>query len=132
MTVGVLVIVASTLFSCSTGPKVKSTSIIVPTLQTPAPMCYITCPQGYMSRQHHLCHSGMSRYFEDITVIGENNNPNSPSDSRWFTTEAAYLKIDVERGTCRSIIAQIIAGRSFSERDAGSSVDPLTIGPKQK
>jgi hypothetical protein len=74
----------------------------------------------------------MSRYFEDITVIGENNNPNSPSDSRWFTTEAAYLKIDVERGTCRSIIAQIIAGRSFSERDAGSSVDPLTIGPKQK
>lgn len=108
--VGVLVIVASTLFSC------RSSEPPIPTKKSPINGCYISCPKGYSPYRHqHLCNGGV-RQFQDIIIIGEDKVSGSPEESRWFTTEGTYRKIDVEIGSCRSVIATIIQAREPSER----------------
>jgi len=41
-----------------------------PTPEHPSLMCLITCPNGVMFAQQHICKGG-TRWFEDLVVTGE-------------------------------------------------------------
>ena len=56
-----------------------------PTPDHPIQGCYISCASGrsFGARFQHLCQS--DRFLLDIPITGEDNVPDDPSESRWFT-----------------------------------------------
>lgn len=104
-----LIIAALCGVFCSCASVVTTTQH--PTIDHPLIGCYIGCPAGYSIfgsfRQELLnCRNG-SRWLEDLRITGEDDNPNDPSESRWFTgylntaAEGLILRRLADRGVTR-------------------------------
>ncbi len=68
------------MMACSSIP-----TDIHPTLNHPIKGCLITCANGrhFGYRDQHLCQG--DRHFLEIDITGEDNVPEDPSESRWYT-----------------------------------------------
>ena len=87
-----------------------SVAVRHPSIGTPIHGCYIGCPEGYslfgsFRQEQFRCRNG-SRWLTDIVIIGEDDNPNDPNESRWFT---GYLNTAAE-----GLIAKRLATRGIT------------------
>lgn len=90
------------------------------------PVCVISCPAGWMFRPQHVCRGG-KRLFQDALAkdrqVRRGVDGTVLSDT-WVTDNGDYAAMDVEKGSCSTVIARIISSRAIEDRGQHPGEDP--------